>query len=289
MKRAPTETPPLTAIALLSIQELAEALEAFSSDPGDAAFGPAQGCPALQERDALPSELDPMNAHYQAGYLHEVTVDNVVAFTKQFHSPATAIAPFVCVRAALDSASIAAWLADPSITPRKRVARSLAFRREGLVEQRKLAGTDVQVDKSRIQRRIAQIEALFTQLHALGDSDERLTAIMPSTTELVRDCLNKEADYRILSAVSHAHLWALQQVSFRVERDEEGPHLERKIEPTVIIYLCTLAATSLATPLRMLASQYGWKAPIIQRTIDRISRVADEPARLKPAKGPLPA
>ena len=289
MKRVPRRTPPLTAIALRSIQELAQALESFASNPGDAAFGPAKGCPALQERLALPSELDPMNAYYQAGYLHEFTVDNVVAFTKLFHAPVPAMAPFVCVRAALESASIAAWLADPSITPRGRVARSLAFRKEGLVQQKKLAGTDVQVDKSRIERRMQQIEDLITQLRSLADTEERLTSVMPSTTELVRDCLNKEADYRILSAVAHAHLWALQQVSFRIERDEEGPRLEKKIEPAVIIYLCTLAATSLATPLRILARQYGWKAPIIQVTIDRISRVASEPARLKPATGPLPA
>ena len=288
----PTESTPSAEGALRLIQELAQSLEAFALDPGDAATGPAQGCPALRERDALPSDLDPMNAYYQAGYLHEVSVDNVVAFTKQFHSPVPAIGPFVSVRAALESSSIAAWLADPSIAPRQRVARSLAFRKEGVAQQRKLATTSRLIDTSGIERRIEQLDAHFAQLHASRDqgaSAELLTSRMPSATELVRDCLKKEADYRILSAVAHAHLWALQQVSFRVVRDQEGPHLEKKLEPTVIVYLCMLAATSLVVPLRMMARQYGWKAPIVQRTIDRMSRIADEPVRLSPAAGPLPA
>ena len=150
----PTKSTPSAEGALRLIQELAQSLEAFALDPGDAATGPAQGCPALRERDALPPELDPMNAYYQAGYLHEVTVDNVVAFTKLFHSPVPAIAPFVSIRAALDSSSIAAWLADPSIAPTERVARSLAFRKDGLVEQRKLATTSRLKDTSGIERRI---------------------------------------------------------------------------------------------------------------------------------------
>jgi len=233
-----------------------------------------------------------MNAYYQAGYLHEVSVDNVFAFTKQFHSPVPAIGPFVSVRAALESSSIAAWLAHPSIEPSERVARSLAFRKEGVIQQRKLATASRLIDTSGIERRIEQLDAHFAQLRDTqphSANAQRLTSTMPSTTELVRDCLNMEPDYRILSAVAHAHLWALQQVSFRVVRDQEGPHLEKKLEPTVIIYLCKLAATSLVVPLRMLARQYGWNAPIIQHTIDRISRVADEPARLSPAAGPQPA
>ncbi len=274
------------------VQELYQALLAFAQEPGDAAYGPTDAAPALLEREGLPSQFDPMNAYYQAGYLHEVTVDNVVAFSKLLNAPTPSIAPFVCVRAAIESSAIATWLADPMIEPYERVARSITFRKEGLIQQKKLANSSGKQTSKGILRRLDDLDSSFTELQnrvEIESKVNRLTSTMPSTTDLVRDNLEMEADYRILSAVAHAHLWALQQVSFRIIRDQEGPHLEKWLDPRVVLYLARLAAIALVIPLRILSKQYGWRSPTISETISKLSRVAGQQGSIRPDFGSLPA
>jgi len=45
---------------------------------------------------------------------------------------------------------------------------------------------------------------------------------MPTVTELIRDTLNEEAQYRLLSAVAHGHHWATQKLSFARDTSQDS-------------------------------------------------------------------
>lgn len=46
---------------------------------------------------------------------------------------------------------------------------------------------------------------------------------MPNATEMIRDVLNDEWLYRLLSAVAHGHHWAIVQLGFQDATQQTGP------------------------------------------------------------------
>ena len=173
------------------------------------------------------TELDDFNkpdllktAYAQGSILVEVAADHLIAFTRAFTEPVLTISSWTCVRAILESGAIASWLLDPKIERKIRVQRSFAFRYEGLIQQVKFGRSTG--DENNIKDAILRVDEVEEKALEIGfervlDKNGKRIGIamqMPSTTQLVNEILREESSYRLLSAIAHAHPWALQQMSF---------------------------------------------------------------------------
>ncbi len=221
-------------------------------------------------------------AYSQGTVLIEVAADYVMAFTRTLIEPAHTIAPWACVRGALETSALAMWILDIKIDAYERVKRSLAFRYEGLEQQAKFAlATKSVISPQQITPRIDQIEQVALRLGLTRVIDRKGNRIgvgqkMPSTTQLVAEMLNKEEIYRLLSAMVHAHPWALQHFGFiqthqnqMIFNNVKGAYFEKHISPDSIGFLCVESVTNLFQSLLMNFKLFGWDARPLELEINR--------------------
>lgn len=100
--------------------------------------GPKAGSVAALERSAYSR---PESLHTVAGIgtlLMESVGEHVEGFVKTITEPVVPITAWTCVRSMMESASIAAWVLDPTIDVKTRVGRSFAHRYEGMEQELKL-------------------------------------------------------------------------------------------------------------------------------------------------------
>jgi hypothetical protein len=205
-----------------------------------------------------------VKAAYDLGSaLIEVAADHVIAFTKTVTEPVQTIAPWTCVRAAVEASAIASWLLDPPVDVRERVCRSFAFRYEGLIQQTKYARSlGLNSDVNKIQVRIDELEKISLDLGFSRVVDEKgrrigIAQIMPSITQIVNSELGEESTYRLLSAAIHAHFWALVQLSFKKAQEEE-PIIEKHLNPLSVSWLCFKVARVFVRPVWYKCLLFGW-------------------------------
>ncbi len=212
-------------------------------------------------------------AYSQGIVLIEVAADHVFAVTRTLTEPAQTIAPWACARGVLETSALSLWLLDTSISANERVKRSLAFRYEGFEQQRKLAqSTNGKIDPQLIISRIDEVEQVALKLGYEKITDKKDSRIgigqnMPSITDIVIKMLNKEQDYRLLSAMVHAHYWALQNFGFiktyhdqMIFENVKGGYLEKHLSSDSIFFLCANCITSLFQALLMNFNLFGWDA-----------------------------
>jgi hypothetical protein len=183
-------------------------------------YDPRPGSPAAPELTSFPKPESLHTAHGQACMLTEVIGDQLTAFVKTITGPVETIAPYTCVRSLLEATALGCWLLDPAIDAQARAARSIAFRYEGLLQQKKWARAAGQ-DPRKAESRLLTVADLAIALgySAIHDSHGKHCGAgtrMPSVTDLIRDVLDKEPLYRLLSAVAHGHHWASQQLGFTI-------------------------------------------------------------------------
>lgn len=176
----------------------------------------------------------------------------------------------------MEAGALSAWLLYPDLDARTRVRRSFAFRFEGLSQQVKFVQT--QSDEPTRAKVLARIHDVEREALELGFPKIRnskgvrigIAQRMPSITEVISQTLNEEPMYRALSAMAHAHFWALQQLSFRrtddgipklVETKSDVPGgslFEKNLEPTSVAFLCVEAATVFVQPVWYKCQLFGW-------------------------------
>lgn len=239
------------------------------------------------ELQSFPRRESVMTAYSQGTSLIEVVADHAIAFTRTVTEPVLSIAPWTCIRALIEASALACWLFDLKIDVRMRIQRSLAFRYEGLSQQVKYVRAMQGEGSSFIKKvvaRIEDVEHIALKLGFLKVENRKRERIgigqqMPGTTEIVRNMLNEEPNYRLLSAVAHAHHWVLQQLSFRlsdeqgnsleeVEDQDKGRFLEKNIEPSAVAYLCALAGKYFAKPLKYKFILFGWNVRRLEDILD---------------------
>ena len=79
-------------------------------------------------------------------FLNEFSSEHLSTFVKILNEPIEPLAACTCVRSMLESCAIAAWLVDPDIEDKERIARQFAHRFQGLDQQLKfgrVAGFDL--------------------------------------------------------------------------------------------------------------------------------------------------
>jgi hypothetical protein len=104
---------------------------------------------------------------------------------------------------------------------------------------------------------------------------------MPNVTDVIRDMLDKEAEYRLLSAITHGHHWALQQLSFQLADDAKvgatasavvnnSTHLlEKHLAPNSVAYLCLEAVTAFTKSFWYMCQLFGWSIEDAKALLDR--------------------
>lgn len=200
----------------------------------------------------------------QGNVLIEVAADHLMAFTRTIMEPVQTTAPWTCVRAIIEAGALASWLLDPGIDVRTRIQRSFAFRYEGLSQQVKFGrASGNETDTTRVIERINAVEVTALKLGFPQVQDRRgrrsgIAQRMPPTTQLVREVLGEEATYRLLSAIAHAHPWALQQSSFRNVNSEGDPIFKKNLEPIAVTFLSIKAADSFSKPVWYKCQLFGW-------------------------------
>ena len=212
----------VSALTPVEFENLRAALAALRDALADlvqsSGYDPVHGSPAEVELKTFPRPESLHTAHGQACMLVEVTADQLTAFIKTVSEPVETIAPYTCVRSLLEAAALGCWLLDPTIDANTRVSRSLALRYEGMLQQQKWARSAGE-DPAKAQDRLDEVADVA---HVLGyppvnDSRGKRRGAgtpMPSVTDLIRDTLNEEPLYRLLSAVAHGHHWAIHRLSF---------------------------------------------------------------------------
>jgi len=203
------------------------------------------GSPALRDGDEL-GHLEPVRTAFgQSLLLCESASEHIAAATNSLKEPAQILACFSCVRTATEVASLSWWLMDPALDYVERISRSLALRRKGLDEQRRLLRENPEADRGHIPGRYAAIDE--------GVRTFGLSVVqVPPATDLVARTFGDRTYYRLGSAVVHGHAWALMQVGFvRTEHDAGAGivPLQKKAKPQVLVYLLMLGLEALGRPL----------------------------------------
>lgn len=207
------------------LKQLRNDLSQFLQSAG---YSPAPDSQASRELTECQKAVFVHTVQCQGAFQSEISADHLTAFLKTIAPPVETIAPWACVRSLLETSALASWMLDPAIGMRERVARGFAHRYEGLEQQVKFTESAGRDSKSARQR-IDKVEADATALGYERVLDRRGKRIgiarrMPSTTELVQEVHHKADTFRLLSAFTHGHHWAIQQMSFKLIPD-------KKIEP----------------------------------------------------------
>jgi hypothetical protein len=242
---------------------------------------PAETSIAFQEQQSFPNKELARDVHYRGMLSMESAADHLMVFADSIVSPAKTVAPWTCVRGLLESCALAAWFLDPMIDSRSRVARCFAFRHIGFAQQIKLFQVEKkQSDIDKAQLRIEKVEhdAFKLGYPRLLNKKGDIVGIgqrMPNITELIGKALDREAEYRLLSAVAHGHHWAIHQVGFRVIEitNSEGrveKALEKHVHPGFILYVGNIAVTSFAKVIWYLWRLYGWNIDELEQLLNTI-------------------
>jgi hypothetical protein len=205
----------------------------------------------------------------------ESAVDHFMAFLDTVKKPAKSLAPYTCVRSLLESCSIALWLLDLDVDVKERVGRCLGFRYEEFEEQIKFLNSDKETT-AEARKVVEEFKQKETELAAraiswgyqplLSSKTGKMTGIgahMPGIVELIEKTLDKEMEYRMLSGIAHAYVWATSIVGFRkVEAtNAQGQKIkafEKHNHPHMVIYGINIALPTLAKVLWVKGKLYGW-------------------------------
>jgi hypothetical protein len=241
---------------------------------------PATDSIATRERISFQNRESVESAHYGGFLSMECAADHLMGFVDTLAEPADTIAPWTCIRGLLESCALARWFLDPTIDVRARVGRYFAFRYIGFVQQIKLykVGGKGQADIKRVEERIQKVEqdALklgYSRIQTKSGKIDGIGQKMEDITKLVGETLDREADYRLMSAIVHGHHWAITQIGFRSIKIKNSTGdvqkaFEKYIDPTFILVAANVAVTSFALVLWDIWRLYGWNEEEIKTLLD---------------------
>lgn len=208
-----------------------------------------------------------LTAYSQGGSLIDIAADHLIAFTKTITEPAQSIAPWTITRSVLEASALSSWLLDPKIETHERVKRSLALRYEGLSQQAKFLQSIGQSTEI-IKKRIDEIELMagelgFPKLRNKEDERTGIGKVMPNVTEIIRDTLNQESNFRLYSAMAHSHSWAYTQLSYRkvdegISQESDTVLFEKHLSLELVWVLCGSVARYFSQPIRYKCELFGF-------------------------------
>jgi hypothetical protein len=240
---------------------------------------PAPDSLAHHEQNSFADPELARDVHYRGIQSMESAADHLMVFADSMIQPAKTVAPWTCVRGLLESCAIAAWFLDPEIDVRTRIARCFAFRYAGFVQQIKYFQIDnrrTEIDQAKQRMIDVEQDALslgYPRVLNRQNNPDGIAMRLPSITDLIGITLDRESDYRLLSAIAHGHHWAIQQVAFRQievtdDKGQVSSALEKHVQPNFVIYAGHIAVTSFAKVMWYLWRLYGWNLKEVGDLLD---------------------
>jgi hypothetical protein len=206
--------------------------------------------------------------HSQSYILDQAASDHLESFVRSLITPILTIASWTTIRGILESTAICCWLLDEKIGVSERIMRGYLYRCKGMREQLIFARETRDVEQlAKVQQRAIFV---FGQAKEYGLEERKndagqligVSKRMPNVTDLVRDFLGKEQEYRLLSAIIHLHPWALQQLSF-VRADDENPLvMQPGMSMTSISFLAFIGMFAFSKAIATKVRYFGWNESI---------------------------
>ena len=163
-------------------------------------------------------------------FLIELGFEHLSSLIRTMEEPLCPLACGTCVRSMLESCSIASWLLQPNITPHERIGRGYAYRYSGMEQYAKYLRENHPGSSAldQLKGRICEVEreAVSLGYTEVANKEGKRIGIgrrMPSATEVIKLMLAHGGYYRILSAVSHGHNWAIRSLGFALVASPEAP------------------------------------------------------------------
>ena len=163
-------------------------------------------------------------------FLIELGFEHLSSLIRTMEEPLCPLACGTCVRSMLESCSIASWLLQPNITPHERIGRGYAYRYSGMEQYAKYLRENHPGSSAldQLKGRICEVEreAVSLGYTEVANKEGKRIGIgrrMPSATEVIKLMLAHGGYYRILSAVSHGHNWAIRSLGFALVASAEAP------------------------------------------------------------------
>lgn len=231
---------------------------------------------AKREIDAHQNPEFVYSALSQIGVLLEVVGDHLICFLRVCREPAGSITPWTAVRAVFEACALGVWLSDPKIDVQTRLGRSFSLRFSGVKQQSKVIVAFRGQETLQLDAPMNNLleEAQLLELPIVKNGKGKIIGIhqvFPSYTELVASQLGYERFYRLFSAIVHGHLWALQNLSFRVgdfgePQADASPRrfLEKHIEIDFVVALAALSLKSMWKFMRVHSIYYGWDTQMLR-------------------------
>lgn len=253
-----------------------------------AKHGNQPSCGSLADREVSesPRPESIITAMSIAQLLIEYSSQNLATFVKTLTDPIQPLAACACVRSMLEPCALSAWMTDPTIDHKERVARVFGYRYEGLQQRLKLArvASAASTDQDVLEQRIDDVENTAIALGYLPVCNSKGKRIgigrrMLGTTEIITQMLEQETMYRILSAVAHGHHWALRQLGFKLVNPTDGAAsvagvdvtcFEKHLFVPVMAYCGHGAAMALAKSLWNWWSYLGWDCTPLSTLLDNV-------------------
>ena len=256
-------TPAYLTVMREALPRFCDEIRSFHADYGNG-FSP--GSPAVHEQASSARPQSLVTAWCQAAQLIELGGDHITAFVKTITEPMEAFACLTCIRSMLEPCAVASWLLDPRIDGHTRVGRVFALRYAGLEQQLKLIRTDVESENysQEIQGTKDRINEVEQDALKTGYAP---IAKMPSATDVIKLMLDEESTYRLLSAVTHGHSWALMALGF-TPAPEGNPSpdvggvpvtmFKKAVDVDKLALLGLIAAEAFAKPVWDKCNYAGW-------------------------------
>jgi hypothetical protein len=219
--------------------------------------------------------------------LLELGAEHLTAFVKTIGPPAETLACWTCVRSMLEPCALVGWLLDEKIDARDRTGRLFALRREGIDQQLKWARVvgRPEVELQLLRDRDAELEREARQAGCRGRKSGAILNPVPSATQAIGDMLDLEAAYRLLSAVTHGHHWAVRQLGFKpvagLKEDLGGVKVqwfEKNLLLEGVAYLATITAKALTNAVYHQYRYFGWNSsPLVSLMNDALKTLRVNP------------
>jgi hypothetical protein len=282
-----------------NVEDIRAAVAKFHDDVGgyvnQCGLRPAPGSKADLELSAWPPQDELLPTSFsQAALLLESAADHMASVERLLHNPIQSIAPWTCARGALESSAFGCWLLEPSIDAANRVARSLAFRGEGITERLKverLVGDDAGVAYSQSRLVYLEQEASRLGFEPIVDARGKRLGIgvrLPSATGCIAGELNMEFEFRVFSSIAHSHPGALSTLGFSASDPSQPTMLEKDLSGPAAALLLARSAQAVHAIVRRRAQLFGHTTDSLDRAVDSVCATLNGPLEAG-MRRPLPS
>jgi hypothetical protein len=185
-------------------------------------FQPAAGSVAHNQLETSPRRETIATAITLPQVLIDFGVEHLSVLNKTLLEPIEVLALATCARSMLEACAIAAWVADPAVDARERIARVFAHRYEGLTQKVSLtrAIDDQSGEVAKFESDIDAVEKDAIEIGyspILSKKSKRIGIAMktPDASSLIDDVLGEKPLYKYLSAIAHGHFWAINHLGYK--------------------------------------------------------------------------